>query len=510
MKLPLGIQTFSSIREDDYIYIDKTKEAFDLINSYKYTFLSRPRRFGKSLFLDTLKNIFEGNKHYFKGLYIEDKYDFQKHPVIRISFAGDLKTKKGINQVFNSTLNSNQKRLKIHCDVSLDHPSCLKKLIEAAYDKYNQKVVVLIDEYDKPILDNIADKNMRQYAKDALKGFYEVLKDSDEYLRFVFLTGVSRFSKVSIFSGLNNIEDITLNPHFGNICGYTQKDIQTSFKPLLKGVDLEKLKQWYNGYNFLKDKVYSPYDILLFIRNDFEYSSYWFETGTPSFLLDLIKEQNYYIPNLEHISLGREVISAFDIENINIETLLFQAGYLTIKDVVDNPRSGQKYLLKIPNKEVRLSLNDHILNRISSDKTRLISSQDKAYLALHNANLEDFKTALVSLFASIPYENYTKNNIHAYEGFYASVMYAYLSSMGFPLDVEESTNKGKLDMSLLINNNRYVFEFKVGSQNALDQIKQNKYHEKFLNENSNIYLVGINFDEKKRNISGFEWVKAEG
>ncbi len=506
MKLPIGIQTFSQIREENLLYIDKTKEAYELITSSKCVFLSRPRRFGKSLFLDTLRNIFEGKKEYFKDLHIEDKYDFSvKYPVIKISFAGNMGSKEELSDVFAKILRNNMENLGIDCNEEWKKSTCLAHLIQQAHKKYNQKVVVLVDEYDKPILDNITDPNMREYAKAQLKGFYEVLKDSDEYLRFVFLTGVSRFSKVSIFSGLNNIEDISLNPKYGNICGYTQKDIETTIKPLLKDTDLEKLKIWYNGYNFLKDNVYNPYDILLFISNEFKYSSYWFETGNPSFLIKLIQSKNYYLPNLENVVLGEQMLSSFDVENIDIETLLYQTGYLTIKEVL---QFGGKtnYILKVPNIEVRMSLNNQVINIISKP-SELSKAQYKTYLALYNAKLEDFNLALTSLFASIPYENYTKNKIQAYEGFYASVIYAYLSSFGFELDVEESTNKARLDMSLLINNNRYIFEFKVGSQNALEQIKQNKYYQKYQNENSSIYLVGINFDEKQRNVSAFEWEK---
>ncbi len=505
MKLPIGIQTFSKLRESNALYIDKTKEALELINSHECIFLSRPRRFGKSLFLDTLRNIFEGKKEYFKGLYIEDKYDFSiKYPVIKISFAGDMSDKEGLKQVFDTIIRENMEDLGIECDKHLDPPSCLSYLIKQAHDKYNQKVVVLVDEYDKPILDNITNPRMREYAKNQLKAFYEILKKSDEYLRFVFLTGVSRFSKVSIFSGLNNIEDISLSPKYGNICGYTQEDIETTIKPLLDTVDLEKLKVWYNGYNFLKDNVYNPYDILLFIRNEFVYDSYWFETATPSFLIKLINTQNYYLPNLENIKLDKKMLSSFDVENIDIEVLLYQTGYLTIKEKTINIAEEIEYKLKIPNKEVRLSLNSFLVSMFTGNSR---TDKLKALQALHDANLQDFHLALTSLFASIPYENYTKNNIQVYEGFYASVIYAYLSSLGFPISVEESTNKGRLDMSLFINNNRYIFEFKVGNENALEQIKQNRYFEKYQNENSDIFLVGINFDESERNVGAYEWEK---
>ncbi|PIE75372.1 MAG: hypothetical protein CSA18_00360 [Deltaproteobacteria bacterium] len=505
--LPLGIQDFSEMIEDNYIYIDKTKEAFELIAKYKYVFLARPRRFGKSLFLDTLSEIFKGNKQLFKGLYIEDKYDFEKYPVIHISFNdGYMSTKEEFNQTLYEKMYGNQKDLGINCPENFSMPGCFEYLIKKTYEEYGKKVVVLIDEYDKPIIDNINNLEEMQQIREALKSFYSVLKGCSKYLRFVFLTGVTKFSKVSIFSGLNNIEDITLEPEYGNICGYTQNDIETVFKPYLKGVDIEKLKVWYNGYNFLKDKVYNPYDILLFIRGKFEYKNYWFDTGNPSFLIKLIKQQNYFMPGLENIIAGDELLDSFDPENINIETLLFQSGYLTINE---KRKAGNEiiYLLKIPNMEVKKSLNFCVLKMFTKNSSETINFKNKAFYALNNAELGDFKTILISLFASLPYESYVKNNINVYEGFYSNIVYTYLTSLGFPVSVEESTNKGRIDMSILINNNRYVFEFKVGNENALSQIKKNHYWEKFLNEGSNIYLVGINFDKEEKNISNFEWEK---
>ncbi|PID30192.1 MAG: hypothetical protein CR982_01535 [Candidatus Cloacimonadota bacterium] len=508
MKLPIGIQTFSKIREDDYIYVDKTKEALELIEQYQYIFLSRPRRFGKSLFLDTLKSIFEGRKEYFKGLYIEKRYDFsQKFPVIHISFSGDLQTDEGLKQTFQRIFRGNQEALGISCPKDFNFESCFVHLIREAYKKYNQKVVVLIDEYDKPILDNIGSYEVLKKRREQLKNFYSILKDNDKYLKFVFLTGVSKFSKVSIFSGLNNLKDISLEEKFGNICGYTHNDIETIFKPLLQGVDLEKLKEWYNGYYFLKDKVYNPFDILLFISENFTYKNYWFETGNPSFLIELIKKNNYYLPNLENIVVGEEILNSFEIENINLETLLFQSGYLTIKERYINPADEILYSLKMPNKEIKQSLNRSFLKMIFLNVTNTQANKNKALYSLFDAKLEDFKRSLISLFASLPYQNYIKNSINIYEGFYSSVIYSYLASLGFPISVEESTNMGRLDMSLLVNNHRYIFEFKVGNENALSQIKENRYYEKFLSEGGDIYLVGISFDEEKKNISSFEWEK---
>ncbi len=505
-KLPVGIQTFSEIREENYLYIDKTEIALKLIENNKYVFLSRPRRFGKSLFLDTLKNIFKAKKEFFEGLYVHDKYDWSKsYPVIHISFAdGTLHTRERLDEKIISILEDNQKSLGITCKNTSSPDICFKDLIIKAHEKYKQKVVVLIDEYDKPILDNITDVEVAAQMRDGLRNLYSVIKGSDEYMKFAFLTGVSKFSKVSIFSGLNNIEDISLNEEYGNICGYTHEDIKTSFAKHLEGVDLEKLKLWYNGYNFLGDKVYNPFDILLFIKNKFLYKNYWFETGTPTFLIDVIKEKNYFIPHLADLVVGEELLNSFHIENIAIETLLFQAGYLTIDEREIDEDNFITYTLRLPNKEVRKSLNSIFITYLTDNKTYVLQ-QKELQKSLQTANLENLKTILESLFASIPYNNYVKNNISNFEGYYASVIYAYLASLGFEIVGEDVTNRGRIDLTLKIKEYIYIIEFKMGGGDALSQIKAKNYAQKYVSENKKIYLVGINFDEELKNLSGFEW-----
>ncbi|MGB5793390.1 AAA family ATPase, partial [Poseidonibacter sp.] len=249
-KLPLGIQTFKEIIKEDYLYVDKTKIAFDLITNNKYIFLSRPRRFGKSLFMDTIHNIYEGNKEYFKDLYIYDKWDWEvSYPVVKISFAGIFEDKKSTKNIIKSILDKNKKRLNLEFDNSDDVSIYFKELIQETYEKYNQRVVILVDEYDKPILDNIEKIEIAKELRDTLKGFYTQIKDNDEFIKFTMLTGVSKFSKVSIFSGLNNLTDISLDDDFASICGYTQNDLETVFKEHLKDVNMDELKSWYNGYN---------------------------------------------------------------------------------------------------------------------------------------------------------------------------------------------------------------------------------------------------------------------
>ena len=509
-KLPIGIQTFSEIITKDYLYIDKTKEAYDLIESgTKFYFLSRPRRFGKSLFLSTLQSIFEGKKELFGDLYIYDKWDWDtSFPVIKIDFFGDLRSPEALKRRVLKTLKSNQEKLEVVCEEMEDLGVCFQELIEKAHKKYNQQVVVLIDEYDKAILDNLDQMEVARENREIIKGLYSVLKGSEEHIKFSFLTGVSKFSKASIFSGLNMLQDISLEAKYGNICGYTQKDIESSFMPYLDGVDLDKFKNYYNGYYFLKDPVYNPFDTLLFIQKEKIYDNYWFESGTPTYLIKLIKQNHYFLPKLSNLVVDSKLLNSFDIDNIDLEVILYQAGYLTIDKAIQNP-FGIEYKLKIPNVEVKQSLNDFIIDTLLRQQSQKLQSKKDLYFALLDADLESFHNSLISIFASIPYNNYTNNTIQTYEGFYASVVYIYLQSLGLDIIGEDVTNKGRIDLTLFIEDKIYIIEFKVGTEDALAQIKDKNYAQKYLAEGKDIYLVGINFDEQEKNISGFRWERVE-
>ena len=505
-KLPVGIQTFSKIREQNYLYIDKTELALDLITNYQYSFLSRPRRFGKSLFLDTLHNIFEGKKEYFKGLYIEDKWDFEDvYPVIKIDWAGDFKTLEKTEQRAIQILKENQDRLGLECEFKSSPSGCFEELIHKAKEKYNKPVVILVDEYDKPILDNLDNTERALENRDFLRSFYVMMKANDAYIKFAFLTGISKFSKANIFSGLNNLTDISLKPKYGNICGYTQNDIETTFLPYLEGVDLERVKEWYNGYNFLGDRVYNPFDILQFLTNDFLFKNYWWESGNPYYLITLLKQKNYNIPNLENLTIGDELLNSFEVDKIRLEVLLFQAGYLTIEKQLELPFGGYEYKLKVPNKEVQLSLNNLFLEYLVDDVSNEIKKS--LYFALMQGDIATFRETFEALFASIPYNNYVGNKIEEYEGYYASVFYAYLAATGFKIVAEDVTNQGRIDLTLLVEDNIYIIEFKVGSDDALKQIEQKNYAQKYQNQNKAIYLIGINFSKESRNIEKFEYKK---
>jgi len=510
-KLPIGIQTFEKIRTGNYAYVDKTAIALQLIEKGEYYFLSRPRRFGKSLFLDTLQDIFQGKKELFKGLEIYDQWDWKTtYPVIKISFGAGVHdgddARDALDRTIIRILKHNQKRLKLRCENITDAKDCFAELIEAAYDKYG-KVVILVDEYDKPILDNITDKDTARIMRDRLKNIYSVIKDSDRYIKFVFITGVSKFSKVNLFSGLNNLNDITLDPRYATICGYTHQDLETTFKQHLQGVDMALVKDWYNGYNYLGDKVYNPFDILLFIDKGAEYfENYWWSTGNPSFLLKLLEEKTWYIPEMENYIASAATLDAFDVDHIDLIALLWQTGYLTVKEK-RSTSFGTSYLLTTPNREIQTSLNVLFITYLTTQSSETLQVQQRLHDCLQAGDLTGLEASIKRLFASIPYHNFTNNKLQNYEGYYASVMYAYLASLGFELIAEDTTNHSRIDLTLKLDDKIYIFEIKAvdkATGKALAQIEERKYFLKYQGEKA-VYAVGIEFCKQERNICLFEW-----
>ena len=514
-KIPLGIQTFSLIREGDYYYADKTGFAVDLAKDSKYYFLSRPRRFGKSLFLDTLKELFEGNQALFEGLQAENRWDWsKKHPVIAISFGeGVLKTKGELHQRIHEILQDNEQRLGIQCSHE-SHAGHLSQMIRELHAKTGQRVVVLVDEYDKPILDNITDSPIAIEMREGLKNLYSVLKGMDAHLQFVFITGVSKFSKVSLFSGLNNLKDITLDERYSSVCGYTNNDVDTVFLPELHGLNREQIRDWYNGYNWLGESVYNPFDLLLLFDKRY-FSNYWFETGTPTFLVEILRKRQQFTPNLNKIIASEVLLSTFDVDNIPSEALLFQAGYLTIQNRRQVIIGQWVYTLTYPNKEVESSLNAALLPALGISEAVGFPQRIALIETLQANDFAKLEQLFHSLFASIPNDWYRNNPIYEYEGYYASIFYSHFAALGLDIVLEDVTNHGRIDMTVLFNGNVYIFEFKVnknkygigqnGEPNAaLQQMKDRNYADKYKYRNEPIHLIGIEFSKRNRNVVGFD------
>ena len=507
-KLPIGIQTFARIREDDCYYVDKTGIALQLIEEGNYYFLSRPRRFGKSLFLDTLGELFAGNEPLFRGLHVHDKWDWSRRfPVIRISFGGGvLLSREALDTRIDSLLGVNAENLGLPTSTELDVAGRFAELIRSAERVHGQRVVVLIDEYDKPILDNITRPEIAREMRDGLRNLYSVIKDCDAHIRFAMLTGVSKFSKVSLFSGLNNLNDITLDARYSAICGYTDEDVDAVFTPELAGLDRDEIRQWYNGYNWTGTSVYNPFDLLLLFQKR-EFRPYWFETGTPTFLVDLLTARRTFTPDLERVMALESLLSSFDVEQIPTEALMFQAGYLTIDSVRRLP--GQLHMtLRYPNLEVRSSVNRALLQAWADDPARCGVHMPQLYDLLLANDFQGLSALFTAFFASIPNDWYRNNPIAQYEGYWASVFYSHFAALGLDIRLEDATNRGRIDMTVLFNGQVYLFEFKVvelvPEGKALQQIRERGYAEKYRARGEPIHLVGVEFSRESRSVVEFE------
>ncbi|MDR0702740.1 MAG: ATP-binding protein [Azoarcus sp.] len=507
-KLPIGIQTFAKIREDDYYYVDKTPYALQLIEEGSCYFLSRPRRFGKSLFLDMLAELFQGNEPLFRGLDCHDKWDWPvKYPVIRISFAGGvLRSPRQLEERIRWQLQNNAAALGLDAPPETwGVPDAFSTLIQRAEAAFGQRAVILVDEYDKPILDNLADAALAREMRDGLRDLYSVVKDQDAHIKFVLLTGVSKFSKVNIFSGLNNLFDLTISAAYSAICGYTDQDVDTVFAPELPGLDREEIRNWYNGYNWTGEAVYNPFDLLLLFRER-EFRPYWFETGTPTFLIDTLIEQSLYLPDLEQMTANDILISSFEVGDIHPIALLFQTGYLTI-DHFDSLGAIRQYALRFPNREVRASLYGALLQRLRPQQIR--DARHPGLLSVLRANdFAGLRSLIAAWFAGIPSDWHRKNDVGEYEGYYASVFYAYFVSLGLDVVPEDASSTGRLDMAVRFNGQVYLFEFKVVEASpkgrALQQIKDKGYADKYRAEGGPIHLIGVEFSRDERNVTGFE------
>jgi hypothetical protein len=507
-KLPIGIQTFREIREEGHYYVDKTGFCLRLINEGKYYFLSRPRRFGKSLLIDTLAELFAGNQVLFKGLYCFEKWDWSvRYPVIRISFGGGvLRNRDELDRRIRDLLRINQQALGVTCADPGDTAGCFAELIRQAQTQTGQRVVVLVDEYDKPMLDNLTRPEVARELRDGLRNFYSVIKDSDAHIKFAMLTGVSKFSKVSLFSGLNNLRDITLTAEYSALCGYTDADLDTVFAPELPGLDRDEVQRWYNGYNWGGQSVYNPFDALLLFQER-QFKPFWFETGAPTFLIDLLASRQTWLPELGRLQTDADLLSSFDVDHIPTEALMFQAGYLTLEPM-EQLGASQYFRLRFPNLEVFQSLHISLLRAWTPDAQQTVRGRMQLYRLLLANDFAGMQTLFTAFFASIPHQWFTNNPIAQYEGYYASVFYSYFAALGLDIVCEESSNAGRLDMAIQFNNQIYLFEFKVveiePEGKALQQIIDKGYANKHRASGQPIHLIGVEFSKASRSVVGFE------
>ncbi len=508
-KLSIGIQTFSKLIKENYIYVDKTDIIHQLISRGSYYFFSRPRRFGKSLLVSTLAEIFSGNKELFSGLAIDSlPYDWEKHPVVLISFAGiSYSTLETLEDGIKLYLQDIAHNYNISLEKNLTPSETLRALIKELAK--NKPVALLIDEYDYPILKHIHHQEMADAIRETLKNFYTVIKDLDPYLTFVFLTGISKFPRTSIFSGLNNLNDISLDARYNNLLGYTESEITTYFPDYLTSAAqqnnynvntlLQNIELWYDGYKFCSApnaiKLYNPFSVLLFFSKE-KFSNYWFETGTPTFLINLIKHHNYPMQDFEAIQATELELGMFDMHTIPLKTLLYQTGYLTIRGY---DTFTHNYILGYPNKETIDSLSSLVLSSMTSlsgDQFNTIVA--KLSQLFDHYKLDQLHSLLTTIFATIPY------GIHVNEEkYYQTIFYLILKMIGAHIIVEHQTNIGRIDAVIQTKNDCFIIEFKINAsaETALQQIENKKYYQQYQSLNKKITLIGIAFDTTTKNVS---------
>jgi hypothetical protein len=507
--LPIGTQSFSKLIEENKIYVDKTEHIHKLISAGSVYFLSRPRRFGKSLLISTFKELFKGNKKIFKGLYIYDKWDWSKtNPVIHLDFTEiGYKTCNMLENSLLDFVNSVASKNGVTLN-SRALPSRFAEVIEKMHKVIGEQVVILVDEYDKPLIDNLSKEEIYPEVKRTLHDFYQVIKASDEHLKFVFLTGVSRFSGLSIFSGLNNLNDITMDYKYISICGYTQEELETNFKEYIertaeamcisKEEVLSKIKYWYNGYSWDgKTSVYNPFSTLSFFDKR-EFGNHWFETGTPTFLVEQIRERDDLEMFIEPQVVDSNSLRGKGDTNIENIALLFQTGYLTIKkkEIEDN---RPQYTIDFPNMEVREAFITNVIeyysNRQSNEINRIRVNVWKQIKGKEEKGLEE---SLRVLFANIP------SNLHIrLEAYYHSMLMMLMMAVGYEVEGEVNTDKGRIDVVLKKGKEVIVVEIKYGKgikieqllKEALEQIKGKRYYEKY--GSREVSLLAVAFGEDK-------------
>jgi hypothetical protein len=519
--LPIGSQTFEHIIQGNGVYVDKTQYIYALANAGSDSngvgpkfFLSRPRRFGKSLTISTLDALFSGRRDLFEGLWITQNtdYAFETFPVIRIDMSAiPNNTQTELENGLSRWLAEQGQKYGIHLDASVTYAEQFRALIMQlkAFSPAG-KVVILVDEYDKPIIDHITRPEQAAINRDILRQFYTMIKAMDAHMRFVLLTGVSKFSKVSVFSGLNNLQDLTMDARYATFLGYTQEELERDFKDRIVALAeaeqlgvadaLEKVKHWYNGYRFSKadTRVYNPFSTLLLLDQK-DFKAHWFETGTPTFLVDLIKQTQFDLPHVANLEVDESAFSTYDIDNLDPMALLFQTGYLTIRDY---DRESGRYRLHYPNREVAAAFSDALLSGFS-ENTPSVSQSHLARLerSLKTADFETFFDTLKVFFANVPYTIQLKN-----EKYYQTIFYLIFTLIGLRVHAEVTTNKGRIDALIETEKEIYLFEFKLQgtAEEALAQIQEKGYAQKYRSQAKPLRILGVSFDPVERNID--RWV----
>ena len=521
MKLPIGIQDFESLRKDGYLYIDKTELVYRLASEGRYYFLSRPRRFGKSLLLSTIKALFLGKRELFKGLAIDKKedWDWAVHPVLHLDLNTEkYDSKEKLEGKLNSFLSENE---KLYGREEWENTFGIRfeGIIKRAYEKTGQRVVILVDEYDKPMLQAIGNKELQDEYRGTLKGFYGALKSMDGCIKFAMLTGVTKFGKVSVFSDLNNLMDISMLNKYHNICGITEEELLRTFDGNINelaennGMEreecIDKLRRMYDGYHFnhlSKEGIYNPFSVLNTFSS-LEFGSYWFETGTPTYLVELLRRHYYDLEEMATSEVTSDVLNSIDAESTNPIPVIYQSGYLTIKGY---DREFQMYRLGFPNQEVEEGFIKYLAPFYLDNREERSVFDIRSFTSdVREGKPEQFLSRMKSLFASAPYDSVKGDK----ENHFQNMMWVVFKMMGFYSHTEYHTSDGRIDLLVETPQYRYIMEFKLDgtAEEALQQIKDKDYPLQFFGDafatkkdQGKTYIIGVNFSKETRTID--RWV----
>ena len=506
--LPIGIQDFEKLRKDGYLYVDKTELIYKLIKGGNYFFLSRPRRFGKSLLMSTIHAVFDGKRELFDGLAIADKpdVDWVKHPVLHL----DLNTEKyDSKEVLEKKLSLFISQMEAVYGADSNEYSLgtrFEGVIQRAYDKTGQRVVILIDEYDKPMLQAIGNEELQNEYRGILKGFYGALKSKDGCIKFALLTGVTKFGKVSVFSDLNNLKDISMDMRYVEVCGLTETEIRTDLVKYVErladscGMTTEdvfaKMRQMYDGYHFRENStgMYNPFSVLNALDSQ-DFGSYWFETGTPSYLVELLQRDDYNLENMANATADADTLNSIDSTSQDPIPVIYQSGYLTIKDY--DPEFGE-YTLGFPNDEVKIGFTKYLLPwYVSKDRSKSAFDLKNFVKDVRSGNTDQFIKRLKALFADTPYML-----IKDLENHYQNVIWLVCKLAGLYVQAEYMTSEGRIDLVLQTPKFCYVMEFKLDgtAEEALAQIEDKHYTLPFEMNGQKVIRLGINFSKETKNI----------
>ena len=520
--MPIGVQDFETIRTSPYVYVDKTQFISQLEIVGRAYFLARPRRFGKSLFLSTLQAYFEGKKELFKGLAIEkikaeSGSEWQSYPILKLDLnAKEYTEKEQLKTILNDHINEWKRIYGIDCDAK-DPDSAFAYIIKALYEKFNKKVVILIDEYDKPLIATLENEELHEQYRATLKAFYSVIKSLNGCIHLSFLTGVTKFSKISIFSDLNNLYDISFDREYSSICGITEEELVNNFREEVQALASEYkktydemisiLRQRYDGYRFSEkeERIYNPFSLFNALAKK-KLGDYWFESGTPSFMVHLFEQKSFELPDLEgNIMLTTRSIDMYRLSYSNLAPLLFQSGYLTIKDY---DRELNMYVLGYPNDEVKYAFIECLMMVYTSARKDASGEfMINQFLgAMRKGDIERVLTLTKALMASIPYDSLPEDKLFLREQNYQTAVYLIFLLMGQYVRTEVHSAVGRSDVEVETSNAIYIFEFKVGGkpQDAIAQIKEAGYAEKYSASEKNIFLVGVSIDENERTLG--DWL----